>query len=532
MSQEDTYLIWAVKLMNSREGGGKPRLIELGAPWNLPIGAFKQKILDGQGLRDQVALGDVRIVANGAQKADDGATLMSAGIAQGDNIVCVLPAQQPRPTQPAAADAAPAAASAPAARPLILRRRSARRGGADSGGAAALAPSTACGICHEEDIPAASRAEIDCGHTFCFDCLKQWCETQNTCPTCRVRVESARRGAGGRRVTFEHRDREIDDEDTEGAENDDNFVSDSQVKCHGTGEGCACRWRNGEFDAKSQSEQLELQAENCSIECDGCETWYHIHCVGFESRSQVPSDDVEWLCPKCKPRPAPRAAAAAAPAPAAAPPPAAKGRAKRKARPGAPGLPPRAAADRAKWGRASPESDDDSDNLSDSEEEEYVQDAGGDDDDDDDDDFEDEEWRQGGSGKAAKRSRAAAPSTAAASAGGAEAQGGDFAPARVMALLCGAAGCGEGADSLSLGDLERAASSFEQFGTSEEEVESLFKLSGRETTERLTVEDLRTIMGIAFPSSIQEGGGTGKGKGKAKGRARGGARGNGKSATG
>ena len=87
-------------------------------------------------------------------------------------------------------------------------------------------------------------------------------------------------------------------------------------------------------------------------------------------------------------------------------------------------------------------------------------------------------------------------------------------------------------NSLSLGDLERAASSFEQFGTSEEEVESLFKLSGRETTERLTVEDLRTIMGIAFPSSIQEGGGTGKGKGKAKGRARGGARGNGKSATG
>ena len=99
-------------------------------------------------------------------------------------------------------------------------------------------------------------------------------------------------------------------------------------------------------------------------------------------------------------------------------------------------------------------------------------------------------------------------------------------------LLCGAAGCGEGADSLSLGDLERAASSFEQFGTSEEEVESLFKLSGRETTERLTVEDLRTIMGFAFPSSIQEGGGTGKGKGKAKGRARGGARGKGKSATG
>ncbi|MEC9052490.1 MAG: hypothetical protein VX747_08515, partial [Actinomycetota bacterium] len=376
-----------------------------------------------------------------------------------------------------------------------------------------------------------SRAEIDCGHTFCFDGLTQWCETQTTCPTCRVRVESAGRGAGGRRVTFEHRDREIDDEDTEGAENDDNFVSDSQVKCHGTGEGCACRWRNGEFDAKSQSEQLELQAENCSIECDGCETWYHIHCVGFESRSQVPSDDVEWLCPKCKPRPAPRAAAAAAPRAAqAAPPPAASagnGRAKRKARPGAPGLPPRAAADRAKWGRASPESDDDSDNLSDSEEEEYVQDAGGEDDDDD-DDFEDEDWRQGSSGKAAKRSRAAAPSTAAASAGGAEAQGGDFAPVRVMALLCGAAGCGEGADSLSLGDLERAASSFEQFGTSEEEVESLFKLSGRETTERLTVEDLRTIMGFAF----EEAGGTAKGKGKAKGRARGGARGNGKSATG
>ena len=39
------------------------------------------------------------------------------------------------------------------------------------------------------------------------------------------------------------------------------------------------KWRNGEFDAKTMSEQLELEAENCSIECDGCmpKRWYMCH---------------------------------------------------------------------------------------------------------------------------------------------------------------------------------------------------------------------------------------------------------------
>ena len=72
----------------------------------------------------------------------------------------------------------------------------------------------------------------------------------------------------------------------QGALHDENYVADSEVLCYGMGDDNACKWRNGEFDAKSMSEQLELEADNCSIECDSCEPkrWFHIHCVGFNSK--------------------------------------------------------------------------------------------------------------------------------------------------------------------------------------------------------------------------------------------------------
>eukprot|EP01047_Picozoa_sp_COSAG01_P042565 COSAG01_NODE_3725_length_5760_cov_46.275746_1_plen_224_part_10 len=64
--------------------------------------------------------------------------------------------------------------------------------------------------------------------------------------------------------------------------------------------------RNGEFDSLSMSEQLELEGENCSIQCDHCESWYHSFCVGFNSRAELPGEDVEWSCPLCAAPPPPQ----------------------------------------------------------------------------------------------------------------------------------------------------------------------------------------------------------------------------------
>jgi hypothetical protein len=39
--------------------------------------------------------------------------------------------------------------------------------------------------------------------------------------------------------------------------------------------------RNGEFDSLSMSEQLELEGENCSIQCDHCESWYRLRHISM-----------------------------------------------------------------------------------------------------------------------------------------------------------------------------------------------------------------------------------------------------------
>ena len=59
------------------------------------------------------------------------------------------------------------------------------------------------------------------------------------------------------------------------------------------------RCRNGEFDALTLSEQIELEGENCSVQCDSCAGWYHSFCVGINCRAALPSEDEDWLCPSC-----------------------------------------------------------------------------------------------------------------------------------------------------------------------------------------------------------------------------------------
>ena len=33
--------------------------------------------------------------------------------------------------------------------------------------------------------------ELKCSHSFCYDCIKQWCEVNYACPVCQVRIDEA-----------------------------------------------------------------------------------------------------------------------------------------------------------------------------------------------------------------------------------------------------------------------------------------------------------------------------------------------------
>ena len=188
-----------------------------------------------------------------------------------------------------------------------------------------------CVICFSD--PGPERVQLQCCEgCFCLGCLETWTAQQNTCPHCRVRVRQYTR-PDGRTVALDDRDREIGAEEEEERPevlDPDNWISDAEVGCIGDAH---CKWRSGEFDGLSLSEQIELEGENCSIQCDRCASWFHSFCVGFQSRETLPSEDVDWLCPFCtgalvpeppqaeeqQQQPAP-AAAAPAPAAAAAPP--------------------------------------------------------------------------------------------------------------------------------------------------------------------------------------------------------------------
>lgn len=40
-----------------------------------------------------------------------------------------------------------------------------------------------CCICTEDLV--ARKAEIDCGHFFCMECIQKWAAIENTCPYCK-----------------------------------------------------------------------------------------------------------------------------------------------------------------------------------------------------------------------------------------------------------------------------------------------------------------------------------------------------------
>lgn len=239
-----------VNVKGTRKAGST---VIVGCPWGDTIASFKQRLLDTLGI---TYVEDVRTVKTLHQGVvlDDASTLMQPKDKHGSALdailsnqktvlVCVVPAEpEPPPTTVTNSEASD---EIKGDHPVDTEE------------------SKACGICHEVTTEQ-TRAEIACGHLYCFDCIKEWCAVQNTCPACRQRVPSARRVGGGSSrsgvVRFKHRDREVgSDEELEGAVNDDNFVADSDVVCFGMGDDNACKWRNGEFDAKSMSEQLELE---------------------------------------------------------------------------------------------------------------------------------------------------------------------------------------------------------------------------------------------------------------------------------
>ena len=156
-----------------------------------------------------------------------------------------------------------------------------------------------CVICLED--PGEQRVRLECcASDFCCGCIETWVTSQNTCPHCRERVRRfARPGGKPDLVLAEDRDRAIAAEDEETRPDvldPEHWISDAQVKCIGDSR---CKWRSGEFDELSMSEQIELEGENCSIQCDQCTAWFHSFCVGFQSREALPSEDVDWLCPFC-----------------------------------------------------------------------------------------------------------------------------------------------------------------------------------------------------------------------------------------
>jgi hypothetical protein len=47
-----------------------------------------------------------------------------------------------------------------------------------------------CPVCHEEFVEKSKVAELCCSHCFHGDCIKPWLETHNTCPVCRIELET------------------------------------------------------------------------------------------------------------------------------------------------------------------------------------------------------------------------------------------------------------------------------------------------------------------------------------------------------
>lgn len=47
-----------------------------------------------------------------------------------------------------------------------------------------------CSVCHDEFIEKSKVVELCCSHCFHADCIKPWLGTHNTCPVCRIELET------------------------------------------------------------------------------------------------------------------------------------------------------------------------------------------------------------------------------------------------------------------------------------------------------------------------------------------------------
>jgi Ring finger domain len=47
-----------------------------------------------------------------------------------------------------------------------------------------------CSVCHDEFIEKSKVVELCCSHCFHGACIKPWLKTHNTCPVCRIELET------------------------------------------------------------------------------------------------------------------------------------------------------------------------------------------------------------------------------------------------------------------------------------------------------------------------------------------------------
>lgn len=133
---------------------------------------------------------------------------------------------------------------------------------------------TSCTICLEK--LALKTAELpNCGHTYCFKCLKQWMKVSNTCPVCKaefINYEVRHDGQLLRRGKAEPRKQVYEEIVT----SEDRIISNADDVCY------ACQ---------------DGSEVNYLLICDGCLTkCCHTFCLKPPLKF-VPQD--EWFCDYC-----------------------------------------------------------------------------------------------------------------------------------------------------------------------------------------------------------------------------------------
>jgi hypothetical protein len=159
------------------------------------------------------------------------------------------------------------------------------------------ATSSSCSICLSPCDAGSDTSILECRHAFHRECLRHWRRTHDTCPVCRGAIKGTilHGGASLRRETVQGQGGTRSLSASSGSSDDelvddDHWVDDRLVQCTGA----TCKWRNGEFDALSQSEQLELAI--WAVQCDRCHGWSHGQCVAL---AEPPAEEQQWFCEPC-----------------------------------------------------------------------------------------------------------------------------------------------------------------------------------------------------------------------------------------